>query len=72
MQPVSYDARNRLTQRKWVVNGSGTYRMDYAHNEADQRTSLTYPGGNGGTQGEVVSDTYSVRRFEHSLGSRMP
>jgi YD repeat-containing protein len=59
-QAATYDARNRLTQQQWVINGVGTFHTDYALNEADQRTSLTYPGGTGGQQGEVVSYQYNA------------
>jgi RHS repeat-associated protein len=70
--PVTYDNRNRLTQQRWVVagTGGGTFRMDYAYNEADQRTSLTYPGDNAGAQGEAVSYTYnSVGQLTGASGS---
>ncbi|MCB0189087.1 MAG: RHS repeat protein, partial [Caldilineaceae bacterium] len=62
VQSVTYDARNRVIQQQWVVpgTGGGTFRMDYALNEADQRTSLTYPGGTAGQQGEVVSYSYNA------------
>ena len=44
--------------------------MDYAYNAADQRTSLTYPGGNGGQQGELVSYGYnSVGQLHQVSGS---
>ena len=55
IQNVTYDARNRLLQQNTVVAGGGTFRMDTAYNEADQKKSLTYPGGNAGTTGEVVT-----------------
>ncbi|RME50333.1 MAG: carbohydrate-binding protein, partial [Caldilineae bacterium] len=57
----AYDARGRLTSQRWVVpgTGGGTFRMDYTYNEADQRASLRYPGGNGGQQGELVTYTYN-------------
>ena len=45
VDPVTYDNRNRITQQNWVVAGGGTFRMDYAYNEANQRTSMTYPLG---------------------------
>jgi RHS repeat-associated protein len=70
--PVTYDNRNRLTQQRWVVagTGGGTFRMDYAYNEADQRTSLTYPLDNAGAQGEAVSYTYnSVGQLTGASGS---
>ena len=53
----AHDARGRVLQQEWIVPGAGggTFRMDYAYNEADQRTSLRYPGGNGGQQGELVA-----------------
>jgi len=53
----AHDARGRVLQQEWIVPGAGggTFRMDYAYNEADQRTSLQYPGSNGGQQGELVS-----------------
>ena len=59
---VVYDARNRLTQQTWSVPGAGggTFRLDYAYNEANERTSLTYPGGNAGTQGETVTNSYNT------------
>jgi RHS repeat-associated protein len=61
-QAVTYDSRNRLTQQRWVVagTGGGTFRSDYGYNEADQRTTLTYPGGNAAQQGEVVTSGYNA------------
>jgi YD repeat-containing protein len=59
-QSMTYDARNRLTRQQWVVNSVGTFRLDYALNEADQPTSLTYPGGTAAQQGEVVSYSYNA------------
>jgi len=59
---AAYDARNRLTQQNWTVPGAGggTFRMDYGYNAADQRTTLRYPGGNGGQQGELVTYNYNA------------
>ena len=53
----AHDARGSVLQQEWIVPGAGggTFRMDYAYNEADQRTSLRYPGGNGGQKGELVA-----------------
>jgi len=61
VRALSYDARNRLTQQEWVIPGAGggTFRMSYSYNAADQRTTVTYPGGNNGQIGEQVSYGYN-------------
>ncbi len=59
---AAYDARNRLTQQQYTVpgTGGGTFRFDYGYNAADQRTSLRYPGGSAGQQGELVTYSYNA------------
>jgi len=59
---VTYDDRYRATRQEWSVpgTGGGTFRLDYAYNEANARTSLTYPGGNAAQQGETVSYGYDA------------
>ena len=61
VRALAYDARNRLTGQEWVIPGAGggTFRMSYAYNAADQQVSITYPGGNNGEAGEVVSNSYN-------------
>ncbi|HHB91138.1 MAG TPA: RHS repeat-associated core domain-containing protein, partial [Anaerolineae bacterium] len=61
VRALAYDARNRLTEQEWVIPGAGggTFRMSYAYNAADQQVSITYPGGNNGQAGEVVSHSYN-------------
>jgi hypothetical protein len=62
VQNLAYDMRNRPTQQQWVAPGAGggTFRMDASFDEADQKTSLSYPGGNAGQSGEVVSYQYNA------------
>jgi hypothetical protein len=57
---VTYDARNRVTQRQWIIPGAGggTFRMDYGYDEADNQVTLRYPGGNNGEQGELITRSY--------------
>jgi RHS repeat-associated protein len=57
---VTYDARNRLTQRQWIIPGAGggTFRIDYGYDEADNQVTLRYPGGNNGEQGELMTRSY--------------
>ena len=59
---VTYDARNRLTQQNWIVpgTGGGMFRLDHAYNAADQPTTLRYPGGTAGEQGELVATGYNA------------
>lgn len=59
---VAYDTRSRLTQQTWSVPGAGggSFRMDYAYNEANQKISVIYPGDNAAAQGEVVTIGYNA------------
>lgn len=62
VQPVSYDSRNRPLLQQWSVpgTGGGVFRVESAYNAADQKSSLTYPGGAAGQPGEVVSYGYDA------------
>jgi RHS repeat-associated protein len=63
----TYDARGRLTQESKVISGSGTFLTQWAYNAADQVTSMTYPGGNAGQAGEVVSYAYHLQGALNTL-----
>jgi len=36
------------------------FRLDHAYNAADQQTTLRYPGGTAGEQGELVATGYNA------------
>ena len=58
---LSYDARNRLTLKEWVVpgNGGGAFRMAYTYDEANHTTYVQYPANNSGGLGELVRQIYN-------------
>jgi RHS repeat-associated protein len=66
---MSYDARNRLTQQQWSIPTQGAFRFDYGYNEASQQTTLRYPGGNAGQQGELVTKGYYAQTGQFNTAS---
>jgi RHS repeat-associated protein len=52
------DARHRVTRRSWVVPDAGTFDMAYSYMANDAVATVTYPGGNAGGLGEVVTYGY--------------
>ncbi|MFZ1509887.1 MAG: hypothetical protein WAV74_24215, partial [Anaerolineae bacterium] len=59
---VAYDVNNRPTQQQYTVpgTGGGTFRLDTGYTTTGQRSTLRYPGGNAGQQGEVVTYGYNA------------
>jgi RHS repeat-associated protein len=57
----SYDQRRRMVYESKVISGSGTFVTLWTYNSADQATGMTYPGGNAGQLGEVVSYAYHLQ-----------
>jgi RHS repeat-associated protein len=66
---VNLRRRNRLVQQNWSVPGSGggVFRLDHSYNAADQPTSLRYPGGTVGQQGELVTTGFDALGQVNSL-----
>jgi RHS repeat-associated protein len=50
-----------------LVTGSGTFLTGWSYNSADQVATMTYPGGNNGFSGEVVTYTYLPQLALNSL-----
>ena len=65
----AYDARGRLVQETRAIAGAGTFVNAWSYNSADQVVAMTYPGGNAGELGEVVSYGYHPQGWADSLTS---
>ena len=53
-----YDARGRVVQEIKTITGGGTFTTQWAYNSRDLVEAQTYPGGNAGQLGEVVTIDY--------------
>jgi RHS repeat-associated protein len=65
----SYDSRGRMTSENKVVTGSGIFLTGWSYNSADQVATMTYPGGNNGSAGEVVGYTYLPQLAVNNVSS---
>ncbi len=54
-----YDSRGRVISETKTVTGSGTFLTKWSYDAMDRVATMTYPGGNTGTAGEVVTNVYS-------------
>ena len=66
---TAYDARDRVTDRRWVIpgTGGGTYALQWDYDPTDQVVSVTYPGNNTGGLGEKVTTGFNLAAQPVSL-----
>jgi len=60
VQLAGRDERYQVTEKRWLVDGAGSFRMAYGYNAAGQMTSIQYPADNGDGLGEVVQRSYDA------------
>jgi YD repeat-containing protein len=56
----TYDTRGRVTSEVKVM-GTDQFKTMWSYNSADLVKTMTYPGGNAGQAGELVTSTYNRR-----------
>ena len=68
VQVSGQDDRYRPTERTWLVNGGGTFRMATTYDDAGRPATLQYPADNAGGLGEIVQHTFnSVGQLEQVI-----